>query len=140
VISRAAQAIKNADDSDLSGVVRDSSGAVIPSPLIVVRRDQSGLERVINGAADGTFSVRGLALGPYAITASAPGFEPATQIIELPYTERFVVTLSPAPIVVQVTVISASRQEELRTTLNTRVDVITRSRIEESGGHETRCA
>ncbi|MGH9348756.1 MAG: TonB-dependent receptor plug domain-containing protein [Vicinamibacterales bacterium] len=35
------------------------------------------------------------------------------------------------------TVVSASRQEELREALNTRVDVVTRSRIDETGGHET---
>ena len=68
---------------------------------------------------------------------SAPGFASATRTIDVPAAEALSLTLSPAPIVEQVTVVSASRQEELRDTLNTRVDVITRSRIEESGGHET---
>ena len=121
----------------LSGVVRDSSGAVIPRPTIVVRQDPSGLERVINGADDGSFSVPRLAPGRYVVTASAPGFAIATQVIEAPATSPLSITLSPAPIVEQVTVVSASRQEELRDTLNTRVDVITRGRIEETGGQET---
>lgn len=124
-------------DGALSGVVRDSSGAVIPRPMIVVRQDPSGLERVINGAADGSFSVPRLDPGRYVVTASAPGFAITTQVIEAPATSPLSITLSPAPIVEQVTVVSASRQEELRDTLNTRVDVITRSRIEETGGQET---
>jgi outer membrane cobalamin receptor len=45
--------------------------------------------------------------------------------------------LTPAAVVEQLTVVSASRQEELRDTLNTGVDVITRSRIEAAGAQET---
>ncbi|MGH8638139.1 MAG: TonB-dependent receptor plug domain-containing protein, partial [Burkholderiales bacterium] len=59
------------------------------------------------------------------------------QTFVVPHAEPVVVTLSPAPVVEHVTVVSASRQEELRESLNTRVDVVTRSRIEETGGHET---
>jgi outer membrane receptor for ferrienterochelin and colicins len=121
----------------LSGVVHDASGAVIPRPTIVVRQDPAGLERVINGAGDGTFSIPQVAPGRYIITASAPGFAVATHVMDTPSVERLTITLAPAPIVEQVTVVSASRQEELRDTLNTRVDVISRSRIEETGGQET---
>ena len=118
----------------LAGVVRDPSGAVIPRPTIVVRQDPSGLEHVIDGATNGTFSVPRLAPGRYIVTASAPGFALSTEAVEVPRAEPLTITLTPAPIVEHVTVVSASRQEELRETLNTRVDVITRSRIEESGG------
>jgi len=128
---------ERAPEGALSGVVHDSSGAVIPRPTIVVRQEPAGLERVINGAGDGTFSVPQVAPGRYIITASAPGFAVATRVIDAPSAEPLNITLTPAPIVEQVTVVSASRQEELRDTLNTRVDVITRSRIEETGGQET---
>lgn len=121
----------------LFGVVRDSSSAVIPRPTIVVRQDPSGLEHVIDGTADGSFSVSRLAPGRYIVTASAPGFAVSTEVVEAPRAESLILTLAPAPIVEHVTVVSASRQEELRDTLNTRVDVITRSRIEETGGQET---
>ncbi len=124
-------------DGALSGVVRDSSGAVIPRPTVVVRQDPSGLERVITGSGDGTFSVWPLAPGRYIVTALAPGFAAASRAIEAPNAGSLDITLTPAAIVEQVTVVSASRQEELRDTLNTRVDVITRSRIEETGAQET---
>jgi outer membrane receptor for ferrienterochelin and colicins len=118
-------------------LVRDGSGARIPRPTIVVRQLPSGLERMFSGSADGAFVLPPLNPAQYAVTVSAPGFASATQIVEVPGAPALTFTLSPAPILEQVTVVSASRQEELRDTLNTRVDVITRSRIEESGGHET---
>jgi outer membrane receptor for ferrienterochelin and colicins len=121
----------------VSGVVRDASGAGIPGATIVVRHESSGLEQLSDGDSDGSFRIRGLASGRYIITATAPGFASSSAAIDVPRTEPFVLTLSPAAILERVTVVSASRQEELRETLNTRVDVITRSRIEESGGHET---
>lgn len=119
------------------GLVHDASGAAIPRPTIVIRHESSRLEHVIDGAPDGSFVVPRLTQGRYIVTGSAPGFAPTSQVIEVPSATPVSVTLSPAPIVEQVTVVSASRQEELRETLNTRVDVITRARIEEAGGHET---
>lgn len=79
----------------LSGVVRDPSGAVIPRPTIVVRQDPSGLEHVIDGAANGTFSVPRLAPGRYIITASAPGFALSTEAVEAPRAEPLTITLTP---------------------------------------------
>lgn len=124
-------------EAALAGVVRDPSGGILPRSTIVIRHESSRLEHVIDGAPDGRFAVSRLAPGRYVVIVSAPGFASATQIIEVPSAEPLNFALSPAPIVEQVTVVSASRQEELRDTLNTRVDVITRSRIEETGGHET---
>ena len=121
----------------VAGVVRDPSGAAIPRSTIAIRHESSRLEQVIDGAPDGSFAVSRLTPGRYIVTASAPGFASASQVIEAPAAELLSLTLSPAAIVEQVTVVSASRQEELRDTLNTRVDVITRRRIEESGGQET---
>jgi len=121
----------------VSGVVRDPSGAAIPRSTLVFRLESSRLEQVIDGGQDGTFEVFRLAPGRYVFTASAPGFASETRAIEVPGVEPLSLTLSPAAIVEQLTVVSASRQEELRDALNTRVDVITRSRIDESGGQET---
>lgn len=119
------------------GQVRDTSGAVIPRPTIVVRELPSGLEQIIAGKSDGTFVLPELSGGRFAVTASAPGFAPTTTVIEARGEQPLVVALTPAPVVERVTVVSASRQQELRDTLNTRVDVVTRSRIEEAGGYET---
>lgn len=124
-------------DAALSGVVRDASGGAISRATVSVRHEGSGLERLAESASDGTFLIRRMPAGAFLVTVSAPGFADAVERVELPGTAPLTVTLSPAPIVEQVTVVSASRQEELREALNTRVDVVTRSRIEETGGHET---
>ncbi len=121
----------------LAGIVRDSAGGVIPRATVVVGGEGSTLTRVFDTAPDGTFSAGQLAPGRYVVTATAPGFAPATSVVDVPAAAPVALTLSPAAIVEQITVVSASRQEELRETLNTRVDIISRSRIEETSGHES---
>lgn len=140
VSTASAQAITTAEgafDASAFGVVRDSSGAVVSRATIVVRQESAGLDLVTHGRADGTFILTRLAAGRYVLSVSAPGFSPVTQTLVAPASQPVLVTLSPAAIVEHVTVVSASRQQELRESLNTRVDVVTRSRIEETGGHET---
>jgi outer membrane receptor for ferrienterochelin and colicins len=121
----------------VSGVVRDASGAAIPHATIVLRQEPAGLDQVGESRGDGSFVVPRLAAGRYLLTVSAAGFSPVTQAVVVPADGTLPITLSPAPIVEHVTVVSASRQEELRESLNTRVDVVTRKRIEETGGQET---
>ena len=121
----------------LAGAVRDGSGASVPGATIVVRQEPAGLNHVIDGQRDGSFCVVSLAPGRYLVTIAAPRFAPVTQTIEIPREDPLIVILAPAPIVENVTVVSAARQEELRESLNTRVDVVTRARIEKGGGQET---
>ncbi|MBI2189633.1 MAG: TonB-dependent receptor [Acidobacteria bacterium] len=124
-------------DVALAGVVRDGSGGAIPRATIVIHQDPPGLERVTEGGGDGTFSVAPLLPGRYVVSVAAPGFAVATHRVEIPLAAPLSITLTPAAIVEHVVVVSGSRQQELRDTLNARVDVITRSRIEETGGQET---
>ena len=121
----------------LAGVVHDASGAVVPRPTVVLRAVRSGLNVLVPASANGEFSLATLEPGHYVLTVSAPGFADASQAIEIPAPGRTAVTLSPAPVLEQVAVVSASRQSELRETLNTRVDVVSRGRIEEAGAFET---
>jgi outer membrane receptor for ferrienterochelin and colicins len=121
----------------LAGAIRDGSGAAVPGATIVVRQDPAGLERVIDGQRDGSFGIASLSAGRYLVSVAAPGFAPLTLTVDVPRADPLIVTLAPAPIVENVTVVSAARQEQLRESLNTRVDVITRARIEEGGAQET---
>jgi hypothetical protein len=92
----------------LEGVVLDGSGAALSHPTFVIRQSESAVEHVIAGATDGTFTVPRLAPGTYVVTASVPGFASTSHVLTLQAEEQL--TLTPAPIVVQVTVVSASRQ------------------------------
>jgi outer membrane receptor for ferrienterochelin and colicins len=64
--------------------------------------------------------------------ASARGFASAVRSIEGP-APPIDVALQPAEIIEQLTVVSGSRQAELRDDLNTRVDVVTRESVRDTG-------
>lgn len=128
-----AQKIDQGIADSASGRVTDSSGAALPGATITLRNLATGLERVRTTEADGSFRFSGLREGRYQFTASAQGFNVAERFIESLNGESIDLTLEPSALVDTVTVVSGSRQEELRENLNTRVDVIGRTRIRDSG-------
>jgi outer membrane receptor for ferrienterochelin and colicins len=87
----------------------------------------------VETSRDGKFTSPPLHPGDYSVTATAAGFEPMSVTVRVPTSDEVQVALHPAPVVEQVRVVSAARQEQLRENLNTRVDVISRSRIETTG-------
>lgn len=119
--------------SGLSGIVRDPSGAVVPGTAIVVRQAGSSFERLVESGRDGRFTIPSIADGEYTVQFIAPGFAIDYQAISIPRATPLDVALHPAAVVEEVHVVSASRQEELRQSLNTNVSVLTRRHIEESG-------
>jgi outer membrane receptor for ferrienterochelin and colicins len=119
-------------DSLVSGHVTDPHGRPIAGATIVIRLS-SGLERVALSGADGRYTLSAPFNGPFTIIASASGFSRK----EEPRTPDAIgavdFTLDPMPVVEHVTVVSGTRQDELRETLNTRVDVVSRERMRDSG-------
>jgi len=61
--------------SDLLGTVRDPSGALIPSTLLIIRRVDTGEQRQTATNADGVFRVFGLDAGTYEVRFEKPGFK-----------------------------------------------------------------
>lgn len=135
-VSAGADAQEASREPALAGRVQDGSGAVIPRATVVLRDLRTGLIRVVPHSPAG-FAVPALEPGEYLLIVSAPGFADVTQPVTTPAPAAVAITMSPAPVLEQVAVVSASRREELRDSLNTRVDVVSRSRIEESGAFET---
>lgn len=123
----------SSSSTSLEGAVRDQSGAMVAGATVSVRAVDSALERFVDTARDGSFRVAGLPPGRYSVLVSATGFAVASQDFTLPFERPADFVLEPAAVVEQVRVVSASRQDELRETLNTRVDVLTRSRIQDTG-------
>lgn len=119
--------------SSLQGVVRDGSGAVVAGSTIVVRQDGTAFERIVESGRDGTFAVSPIADGEYTIEVIAAGFAVANATARAPMARPIEVALTPAAVVEAVQVVSASRQAELRASLNTNVNVVSRRQIEESG-------
>src|SRR5687768_3990442 len=117
----------------LSGVVRDGTGAVVPGATIVVRQQGAAFERLVETGRDGRFAVTPIEAGEYLLDVIAPGFAVSHSTAGVPLSTELVVALTPAPVVEAVQVVSASRQEELRESLNTNVSVLSRRVIEDSG-------
>ncbi len=63
----------------LSGVVKNTSGVVMPSATIVIEYADAGIKNTIITKADGRFTVPNLRVGgPYKITASFTGYQTYT--------------------------------------------------------------
>ena len=57
------------------GTVTDSSGAVVAGATVKVRNADTGLERVTQTSADGSYSAPELPFGKYTVTVSQSGFQ-----------------------------------------------------------------
>lgn len=58
----------------IAGVVRDSTGAVVPGTAITVTNQESGETRTTKSLADGAYRIEALNAGRYTITSSQAGF------------------------------------------------------------------
>src|SRR5437867_4454423 len=57
------------------GVVRDTTGALVPGVNITVKHVDSGLTRTVLTGENGGYTVQLLPVGPYEISTSMPGFK-----------------------------------------------------------------
>src|SRR5437870_12240053 len=60
--------------SQLSGVVRDSSGGAIPGAEVTVTKTDTGAVRTAFSAADGAYALPNLPVGPYQLKVVLQGF------------------------------------------------------------------
>ncbi|HYR45197.1 MAG TPA: carboxypeptidase regulatory-like domain-containing protein, partial [Terriglobia bacterium] len=61
------------------GVVRDTSGALVPGVSITVKHTESGLTRTVVSGERGAYNVPLLPVGAYEITTTMPGFKQAVR-------------------------------------------------------------
>ncbi len=64
-----------AQDSSITGSVRDISGAVIPDATVTITNSQLGFTRTANSNASGDYLVPGLPAGSYDVNVKATGFQ-----------------------------------------------------------------
>ena len=61
------------------GVVKDSSGAVVPGAKITAREPDTGVTRTVTTGNDGAFRFDAMSVGTYSVTVEASGFETSVQ-------------------------------------------------------------
>ena len=78
-----AAAAAQTNTGEIAGVVRDSSGAVLPGTVITARHQDSGavVERITD--SEGRFFLPALRIGRWELTAQLAGFSPHQQIVLL---------------------------------------------------------
>jgi outer membrane receptor for ferrienterochelin and colicins len=123
----------------IRGQVVDDSGAAVVAATIVARVG-SGLEHVVRTDERGVYAISlpaSHAREDVLVIAQAPGFARAERRVKADAAGAAGTSLDfhlePAAIIEQVTVVSGARQAELRDSLNTRVDVVTRDTMRDSG-------
>jgi hypothetical protein len=66
------------DRATLTGAVTDSSGAVVPSAVLSVSSEETGLRRSAQTSDNGTYTFPQLPIGSYTVTAAHPGLRSVT--------------------------------------------------------------
>ncbi|HTV00708.1 MAG TPA: TonB-dependent receptor, partial [Luteitalea sp.] len=102
-----------------------------PGATVSVRIGTDGLAQVVTTGGDGRFQVPVRAASPIVLTVARRGFATVERQLDRP-TALGDVTLTPAAVIEEVAVVSETRQAQLRETLNSRVDVVTRERMDEA--------
>src|ERR1041385_2721821 len=79
VLLTASGAYAQLSSASVTGIVRDSSGSVIPDVKIVLRNAATSIERVATSNSAGNYVFLSITPGIYSLEASAPGLQ-TTQI------------------------------------------------------------
>jgi iron complex outermembrane receptor protein len=92
--------------SRLEGALADVQGKVVANALVTVKNQSTGAAHTVYTTAAGVFAIDGLAPGKYTVQATAAGFAPASQTLELAagQTQQLALTLSIKTVAEQVTV------------------------------------
>src|ERR1035437_4032304 len=61
--------------ASITGTVKDTSGAVVPSAAVTVKNLESGLTRTAETDANGSYSLPSLPVGQYEVTGEKAGFK-----------------------------------------------------------------
>ena len=71
------------NSGSIEGVVKDASGGVIAGANIAVSNPVSGFARETTTGVDGSFRITNVPFNPYHLAASADGFSPFTQDVDV---------------------------------------------------------
>ena len=105
--------------SQLSGIVRDSSGGAIPGAEVTVTKTDTGAVRTVFTGADGAYALPNLPVGPYQLKVVLQGFNTYIRdgiVLQVGSNPEINVTLAVGAISEQVTVTANSTLVETKNT------------------------
>jgi hypothetical protein len=80
---------------NISGTVRDPTGAVVPGAQVVIQEQRTGFSRTVVANDEGFYSAPSLPFGRYSVSTVPPGFKKTVSTdLELHVNENLVVNLS----------------------------------------------
>src|SRR4051794_32661815 len=87
-------ALAQTETGQLVGTVRDPNGAVVPNAAVTLKSVETGRTQDTVANQEGVYTVTNLQPGLYAISATAQGFSPATQRVQITVGSRTTVDLN----------------------------------------------
>ncbi len=115
----AAASAQSVSSAQVSGVVRDASGGALPGADVTITKTDTGAVRSTVSSADGTFVLPNLAVGPYQLKVTLPGFNTYVQdgiVLQVSSNPQINVTLAVGVVSEQVTVTANTAMVETHTT------------------------
>jgi outer membrane receptor for ferrienterochelin and colicins len=120
----------------LAGRVLDPHGSALPHAAVTLRNALNGVAQEQETNDSGAYSFPSVAPGEYVLTVSASGLASATRSVQIKSggeSPTADVTLAVATVAQDVTVVSASRVEELQQDSPLPIDVVTQQRMQRTG-------
>src|SRR5436190_15440097 len=77
LVALCAAGVSAQSTASISGLVKDSSGGVMPGVSVVIKNDSTGASTESITDADGRYKAEALGAGSYTVTASLSGFKTA---------------------------------------------------------------
>ena len=105
--------------SQVAGVVKDSSGGVLPGVEVTITKTDTGLTRTVVTGSDGAYVFPNLPVGPYRLKAVLQGFTTYVQegiVLQVNTNPTIDVTMSVGSVGEEVTVTAATTTVETRST------------------------
>jgi Carboxypeptidase regulatory-like domain/TonB dependent receptor-like, beta-barrel len=105
--------------SQVAGIVRDPSGAILPGALVTITKTDTALSRTATTGSDGTFVFPNLPVGPYQLKVTLEGFNTFVQdgiVLQVNTNPSVDVTLTVGGLGEQVTVLANTAMVETRST------------------------
>src|SRR3984885_1129646 len=88
VVLSVGSAIGQVNTASLTGLVRDSTDAVVPDAKVTARNTATGLERTSLANSSGYYVLADLPIGTYEISVEKTGFQKAVSTVSLDATEK----------------------------------------------------